>query len=640
MFKRKDNNNNKDKKKITDNIFFRLIALILLILITIYLYFLNQNYFNLDNFVKKYEDQIHVSKLDDNFIKENKIIWINQPTYQDINYFEITILDKEKNQPKIYKIYKTIWEEWKNFDVSYERLKKITEENKWWNGIWLQVPSQSTFTLLLIELVPLILTILLLIFLFKYMERSNATTSKIKTFSTTEDNKVSFEDIGWIQSEKEEIIDLVDTLKNIKEYKLKWIRVPRWVLLYWPPWVWKTMIAKAIASEMGIDMFIAKWSDFKSKWYWEWAKNVDRIFTKITTFLQAQSKEVAILFIDEIENLLKERFSWHSADDDIVNEFLNKIDGIKGGTNIILIWATNNINQIDKAALSRFDSVIWFNLPNYEERLDIIKKIIKKKQEWDSSLKVDENINLDIFASYTIWFNWRTIESILNKAHIEVAKKKISLSTKILLDIWEDVVVWKERKNISFKESDADTVILHEIWHWIIAHLENKRVIKLTNIPRWPALWVCYYIPKEEILLQTPESILWDIRIAFAWRIAEEVMIGKITTWASNDLEKIERMITDYLTLYDFKYKWEWLNYVLDKNLLSNPIYLANVKNDIKELTKEIYKKEQEKIRKLFENEEVKKMFFEIKDILKEKRNIYEEEFNTLVEKYNIKEFY
>lgn len=583
---------------------------------------------DMEKIEKQYEKQIHISELQD-FIKEKEVISIVQPEMSFTNYFELVVLNEDKSWLDTYKVFKTVNEEWSDFNGIINTIEFDSFE---W--IWLSVPKSNIWLELFKSILPLFLLLWFLIYLSRWMWSSKST---IETFDATMENKVTFENIGWIESQKEEILSFIDTIKNIKKFNDRWVRTPRWILLAWPPWVWKTMIAKAIAWTVWIDLFVAKWTDFKSKWYWEWAKNVDKAFKKIMKFLNKNKRNVAILFIDEIENLLRERWGQsHWADDDIVNTFLDKIDGISGHTNVILIGATNHLDKIDSAARSRFDIEISFWMPNLNERLDIIDKLIKARIKKDEKLKIKENLDYYVLASYTSWQSWRFIESIINQAHIDSVKNWNEIDEKLLMSIWEDKTLWKEKRWIHFNEKDADTVCIHELWHWIISHLENKRVIKLTNIPRGQALWICFSIPKEEKILSTETEILWEVRQMMAWRIAEEVFLDRITTWASNDFQKIENTLFNYLTRYNFKYNKKGLWHVIDPIMENNPIYLAKIREEISPIIKEIYEKEANKVRKFFKRKDIKELFWKMHKSLLEKRNLYEEDFISFLDNIEI----
>lgn len=594
---------------------------------------------DLDKFKKWYEKQIHVSEfLKEDFKKEHEIVWINQPENQLISFFEVTVHNKKEDKLDVYKIYKTVFEDWKTYNIDFKTLKdKINKEAVDWVWLYREPPSllKEIFSTILVIVIYILLFFLFFKFIWRGMMWSEDNKSMIKTYNwKAEKNRVSFSDIGWISSQKEEIIDLMETLKMIKQLKMAGIRVPRWILLYWPPGVWKTMLAKAIAGEVWIDLFITKWNDFKSKWYWEGAKKVDYVFNNLIKFLEKNKKDVVLLFIDEIENILKERFSWHSADDDIVNTFLDKIDWISWATNVILIWATNYIEKIDKAALSRFDIQIWFKLPNYNERIDILKKIMNYKEKISNwAFITDWNIDLELLSKYTQGQNWRFLESLINEAHIYSNKRGIPISTNMLFDIWENKVIGREHKETKYLPEEKERIMYHEIGHWIVAYFEDKRVIKLTAIPRWDALWICYYVEKWDKVIYLPNDLLWQIRIALAWRMWEIAMYWdtSISSWASNDLTKVQAYATDYFNKYNFSYNWKALNSVIDERFTNNAVYLNSINEDTRELVQDLITTEINKLTKFFKTKEMRSLL-ETVFISVENKDLLEEDFNKIME--------
>lgn len=331
------------------------IFLILIYLILFIPYFLVLNNYNndnndhkkiiIENIEKQYEKNIHISKFEV-FYSKNKdnIIKIIQPEVDYWNFFQIIIYNNDLKKLETYKIFKTGEEKWENFWNNYETYISLIKE-KWW--VWLYFDNAK---INIWQILGLFFQLLFIwFFLFIFLKTTWIWTKIWITLFTPNDwNRISFNDIWWIESNKKEIEDIIKSLKNWKSFKKRWIRSLRWILFYWPPWTWKTMLAKAIASEIWSEIFIASWNDFWSKYINEGAEKVKKSFKKIENFILKHKKDFAILFIDEIDSILKQRWgsNLHSEDDKVVNSFLDRIDWIEWSKNIIIIWATNYINKL------------------------------------------------------------------------------------------------------------------------------------------------------------------------------------------------------------------------------------------------------------------------------------------------------
>lgn len=594
-------------------------------------YFLPSSYEIVD---EEYKTQIYQDDFS-NFVneKKEKVRKITFPWADYLTYFEILVED-ENNQKvlKSYQVYRNPDEDW---NINFKNYQEYT-------GLGFYTQPENTLKKILIDIVisivPLIFFIWLIFFAYKKMWLLPPNIwgwnkiSHIRKFNWKEDNKVTFDEIWWISSIKDEILDLVDTLKNFKKFRERGVRPVRWILFEGPPWVWKTMIAKAIASTLGIDMFIATWNDFKDMFVWQGAKKVHSAFEHIKKELNWEKDKIAILFIDEIDTVFKKRGTDRSSSewDSIVNAFLHEIDWINWTTNIVVIWATNHISVLDDALISRMDKSISFKYPTRSERLDIIQRIMSKIKKKDKALKLSPKLDYNILAWNTMYQGWRELEIILNETHRQSVKNNLEVTNELIQTVFADTLLWKDNKWVDVNSNDKDIVTYHELGHWVIWFLNWKQVHTITIIPKWPALGITWSLDREEKVLRSKDDILKEIQQLIAWREAEKIWIWDISTWASNDYERATKLAFSYFTDYNFDYKDYKIWYILNDKSVNNWIYQS-------EILKEVWKKvvemisDQEKIVEKVLNK-YKKNIENLAIILKEKEVIseveLEKEFN------------
>jgi len=630
------NNKNKEpkeKKKNKVSLKWKIIAGIYLLLLLANLWILIYNHFfspdvaikkAIEKVDKKYEKHIPITQLKE-LLKENKdnFIKIIYPEYEDINFFQLLLKDPKENKINYYYVYKDIDKEWKNYSISQILKEAWIEDNiidKKYNG-WVWMIDENAWNKALVQIIsailPLFIFIPLIVFLLMY-QTGTFSKAPLTLFKTNDKNKINFEDIGWLESNKEEIKEIIETLKNFKNFKERWVRAMRWILFYGPPWTWKTMLAKAIASQVWMDIFIASANDFWSKYINEWPQKVKKSFKEIEKFIKKHKKDYAILFVDELDAILKQRGSWHSEDDKVVNAFLDRIDGIEWSANIILIGATNYLDKIDEASLSRFDRKLQFFLPTKDERIDIINKILNKRKKEDSDLTISDDFNIELLADYTEWKSWRDIEVIINELHRKAILYKRNLDNEFLSEIIMDILLWKKRTVKNQNEEDTKTIAYHElghafIWHyfWKIVHILTIEARGMSGGSSWSVK------DPDKPKLSDKEDLLNEIRELVAWRVAERVFLNKETIWAKNDYERATKIAEAYFKEYNLSYKWFSLWMIINEQ---------NNKNAI--IESEVFKKLNEKISEMIKDQE--KI---VEDILKEKKEYFQELYQLLIEK-------
>lgn len=607
---KKKEDNKKEKKPLFSKDFYIILIIIFSIFSSFMFYLDNKNKNEVEIVQKDYEKQMNIEDFYKDFSNwKLKLIKIGIFDY-DNNHFQAVLLDEEKwlNKIKTINVFKLPNEKWDKYEKEILEMKDF---------IWLWIYSKWKIDYA--SWVWTILQIVFILFIIWLLTKSMNlwdTKNTIKKFDWEEWNKVTFDEIGWIESIKWEIVDTIETLKNWDNFQKRWVRLLRWILFYWPAWVWKTMIAKAIASELWVEMFIATWNDFRWMYLWQWAKKVhstfDRIkkdmhdkFSKIRKEIWWKWNKLSILFIDEIDTVFKKRWTWHSEDDTVVNAFLHEIDWIEGSTNIIVIWATNHLDKLDEALLSRIDKKIAFKLPTRKERLDISQKIIEGFKKKDSLLKIKDNLSLDVFSANTYWLGWREIDNILNEVHRKAIVWKLEITESLIQSTFADYILGKDSSWIDVNEKDKKIVTYHELWHWVIWFLNWKKVHTITIIPKGPALGLTWSIDWEEKILRDEDYIIKEIQWLIAWRMAEKIWIWKISTGSSNDYERATQLAFSYFKDYNFKYKDFQLGYILNKNNNDNQLIDVEIHKILELKVKELLKEQEILVEnKLIENKE------------------------------------
>lgn len=441
----------------------------------------------------------------------------------------------------VYKSYKpeetTLNEMW--FDLTWDTKINIVYE------------ESSMLTRMLETMIPLFLILLLFILLFKFLWPKSGWFpfwAQAWQLQSKDKLKAKFKDVAWMDETKWELEEIVDYLKNPTKYKQVWAKIPRWVLLYWPPGSGKTLLARAVAWEAWVPFFTASWSEFMEMLVGMWAAKVRDLFKK------AREAAPCIVFIDEIDTIGKKRWMgatwWHQEQEQTLNQILTEMDWFDKDTNVIVLAATNRPDMLDKALMrpGRFDRKVYVWNPTLEERIDILKIHTQNK-------KLDKKIDLDSIARRTSWFVWADMENLANEAALKTAKDWRKIITEEDFEYaLEKIVMWPEKKIKTLKEKERKIITYHELWHAITAYrLPNADPVeKISIVSRWMALWVTWMMPKEDSYLYSKAKFKDELVTLLWWRAAEEIIfwIDEITTWASNDMEKVTKIATDMLMKY------------------------------------------------------------------------------------------
>ncbi len=445
-------------------------------------------------------------------------------------------------------------------------------------------------------------------------------------------DKIMFKDVAWAEEEKEELQEVIEFLKNPKKFKDLWAKIPRGILLVWPPGTGKTMLARAVAGESDVPFLSISWSEFVEMFVWVWASRVRDLFAN------AKKMAPAIIFIDEIDAIGKKRWpgTWwgHDEREQTLNQILTEMDGFDNDTNIIVMWATNRADVLDKALLrpGRFDRKITVRLPNLADR----ELILKVHTEWK---KIDKDVDLKYYASSTVWFSWADLWNLINEAAIITARYDEPIITnKRVQEAFERLVMWLRKKSLVMNEQERKITAYHEIGHALVWKMlpNTDPVHKISITPRWWALWVTWFMPERDEILTSKAKFLDELATLYWWRAAEEIFFGKefITTWASNDIERatnIARAMVTRYGMYDDIWKenfaWEMISWNHLWVEADRPAYSDKTQETIDKRVKEILDSSYNKAIDLITKN--KDLHIKIAEDLLSKEEITREEFDA-----------
>ena len=416
-----------------------------------------------------------------------------------------------------------------NVMVTY---KKIT------TNVWLDI---------LVSIIPYVLFIGMLIFFLKSQGGNNKAFDFGKSTAQLSRGKtVTFKDVAGCDEEKEELVEIIDFLKNPRKYNEIGARIPKGVLLCGPPGTGKTLLAKAVAGEAGVPFFSISGSDFVEMFVGVGASRVRDMFKT------AKQNAPCIIFIDEIDAVGRQRGAGmgggHDEREQTLNQMLVEMDGFNGNLGIIVMAATNRPDVLDPALLrpGRFDRQITISNPDVIGR-EAILKVHARNKHLDSAVKLDE------IAQRIPGFSGADIENLLNEAALLAARsnRKVILTTDIDEAI-DRVMMGPAKKSKKYTEHEKNLVAFHEAGHAVIGlKLENASIVqKVTIVPRGQAGGYNLMMPKEETYFRTKTDLLDTITGYLGGRVAEEITFDEISTGASNDFQnatKIARaMVTEY----------------------------------------------------------------------------------------------
>ncbi|MDE7212964.1 MAG: ATP-dependent zinc metalloprotease FtsH, partial [Anaeroplasmataceae bacterium] len=366
------------------------------------------------------------------------------------------------------------------------------------------------------------------------------------TARLTRSKSVTFEDVAGCDEEKEELVEIIDFLKNPRKYSEIGARIPKGVLLVGPPGTGKTLLAKAVAGEANVPFFSISGSDFVEMFVGVGASRVRDMFKT------AKDHAPCIIFIDEIDAVGRQRGAGmgggHDEREQTLNQLLVEMDGFTGNMGIIIMAATNRPDVLDPALLrpGRFDRQITISNPDVTGRIAILK-VHARNKHLDSSIKLDE------IAQRIPGFSGADIENLLNEAALLAARsnRKVIITTDIDEAI-DRVIMGPAKKSKKYTEHERKLVAFHEAGHAVIGlRLKNASVVqKVTIIPRGQAGGYNLMMPKEETYTRSKTEILESIIGFLGGRVAEELIFSDVTTGAHNDFQNATRLARSMVTEY------------------------------------------------------------------------------------------
>ncbi len=368
---------------------------------------------------------------------------------------------------------------------------------------------------------------------------------------------VTFDNVAGLHEAKEEVEEIVHFLKNPDKYTKLGGKIPKGALLVGPPGTGKTLLAKAVAGEAHVPFFSLSGSDFVEMFVGVGASRVRDLFR------QAKEKAPCIVFIDEIDAVGRARgknanFGGNDERENTLNQLLTEMDGFGTNSGVIILAATNRADILDKALLraGRFDRQIYVDLPDLNDRKEIFLVHLKP-------IKVDSSVDVDLLARQTPGFSGADIANICNEAALIAAREGSEFVTKQnFMDAVDRVIGGLEKKNKITTEEERRSIAVHESGHatisWMLEYANP--LVKVTIVPRGKALGAAWYLP-EERQITTKQALLDQMCATLGGRAAEEVFLGRISTGAANDLERITKLAYAMVVYYGMSDKMPNVNY-------------------------------------------------------------------------------
>ncbi len=359
-------------------------------------------------------------------------------------------------------------------------------------------------------------------------------------------NQTTFADVAGCDEAKEEVVEVVDFLKEPTKFQKLGGRIPRGVLLVGPPGTGKTLLARAIAGEAKVPFFSISGSDFVEMFVGVGAARVRDMFET------AKKNSPCIIFIDEIDAVGRSRGGGTGGGNDereqTLNQLLVEMDGFEASSGVIIIAATNRADVLDKALLrpGRFDRQVMVGLPDIKGREQILLVHMRK-------VPLDPDVKADILARGTPGFSGADLANLVNEAALFAARRnKRTVDMEDFEDAKDKIYMGPERKSMVIREEERRNTAYHESGHAVVAKLLPKAdpVHKVTIMPRGWALGLTWQLPEFDRISNYKDKMLEEISILFGGRIAEEIFMHQMSTGASNDFERATKLARDMVTKY------------------------------------------------------------------------------------------
>jgi cell division protease FtsH len=419
-------------------------------------------------------------------------------------------------------------------------------------GVEVSADPQKGSALLgfLFQLIPVILIVGAFIFI---MNQSQGGGGRVMQFGKSrakvvskDQPKTTFADVAGVEEAIEELQEVKEYLSNPAKFQAMGAKIPKGVLLFGPPGTGKTLLARAVAGEAGVPFFSISGSDFVEMFVGVGAARVRDLFE------QAKQSAPAIVFIDEIDAVGRHRGAGlgggHDEREQTLNQLLVEMDGFDQRTAVILMAATNRPDILDPALLrpGRFDRHVTIDRPDLEGRKAILKVHARGKP-------FEEGVELDIVAKRTPGFTGADLSNVINEAALLSARwGKKAISMKEVEEAIDRVLAGPERKSRVMSEREKRVIAYHEGGHALVAHIlpNTDPVHKISVVSRGRALGYTLTLPDEDKFLMTREELSDELAMLLGGRVAEELIVGDITTGASNDIERATKVARQMVTEY------------------------------------------------------------------------------------------
>lgn len=423
----------------------------------------------------------------------------------------------------------------------------------------------------------------------------NVGKSRAQLFEKGTPIKITFKDVAGLAEAKQEVEEIVEFLKEPQKYTDLGGKIPKGALLVGPPGTGKTLLAKAVAGEANVPFFSLAGSDFVEMFVGVGASRVRDLFR------QAKEKAPCIVFIDEIDAVGRARakaaaMGGNDERENTLNQLLTEMDGFGSNSGVIVLAATNRVDVLDKALLraGRFDRQIHVDLPDLNERKEVFGVHLRP-------IKIDNTVDVDLLARQTPGFSGADIANVCNEAALIAARHgKKFVGKQDFLDAVDRIVGGLEKKTKITTEAERRSIAIHEAGHasisWLLEYANP--LIKVTIVPRGRALGAAWYLP-EERQITTKEQMLDEMCATLGGRAAEDLFLGRISTGAMNDLERVTKQAFGMIAYLGMSEKLPNLCYYNNEEYSFNRPYSEKTAELIDEEVKNMVNEQYERAKKI-----------------------------------------